>query len=184
MNILKIMGIGILLALSSGIQAQVKVNVGTPPQWGPAGHSQVRYYYLPDVEAYYDVHSSSFIYYEGGSWVRRPHLPGRHRNYDLYRGYKVVMTDYHGNSPYSNHNSFKMKYKKGYHGGNQKTIGQKPGNGNSNGKVHSAAPSNSHQPKQNNNHHSGQGNVKGGSQGNNQNMQNHQGGNGAKGKKK
>jgi len=128
--------IGMILFFASAGQAQVSVNVniGTPPPWGPVGYSQVRYYYLPDVEAYYDVQSAMFIYYGGGVWVHRAYLPSRYKNYDLYHGYKVVMKDYHGNAPYAHFKDHKMKYGKGYHGGMQKTIGEKPGKGNSGAK--------------------------------------------------
>jgi hypothetical protein len=122
--------LGILMA--SGLQAQVSVsiNLGSPPQWGPAGYSGVSYYYLPDVEAYYDVQSSRFIYQSGGTWVHRTSLPYRYRNYDLYSGYKVVMTDYHGNTPYIYYKDHKAKYARGYHGDAQRTIGDRPGRGN------------------------------------------------------
>ena len=42
------------LFLASAMQAQVSVNVhmGVPPPWGSVGFNEVRYYYLPDVEAY------------------------------------------------------------------------------------------------------------------------------------
>lgn len=137
MKTLKLITIGILFFVVSTLQAQVSVNVniGTPPAWGPAGYPSVRYYYLPDVEAYYDVQTSMFIYFSQGSWIRRTYLPSYYNNYDLYGGYKVVMPDYHGNSPYSFYKEHKMKYKKGYRGNAQKTNGQKPGNGNSHGKV-------------------------------------------------
>ncbi len=112
-------------------KAQVNVNVNIGPAWGPAGYSGVRYYYIPDVEAYYDVPSAMFIYYSGGVWVHRAYLPVRYRSYDLYNGYKVVMTDYRGNKPYIYHKSYKVKYAKGYRGKPQKTIGMKSGNKNS-----------------------------------------------------
>jgi hypothetical protein len=89
----------------------------------------VRYYYLPDVEAYYDVRSSTFIYFGGGAWVHSASLPGRYRNYDLYHGYKVVMPDYRGSTPYSHFKEHKMKYGKGYHGKFQRTNQQRPGIG-------------------------------------------------------
>jgi len=125
-----------VLFLSGAMQAQVSVNIsiGTPPPWGPVGYTEVRYYYLPDVEAYYDVQSSMFIYYGGGAWVRRAYLPSRYRSYDLYSGYKVVMTDYRGDTPYTHFKEHKMKYAKGYHGPAQKTYGEKPGKGNSGAK--------------------------------------------------
>ncbi|OFY84773.1 MAG: hypothetical protein A3F72_05810 [Bacteroidetes bacterium RIFCSPLOWO2_12_FULL_35_15] len=139
MKTLKLLIIGFVLFFVNTLQAQVSVNVniGTPPLWGPVGYTEVRYYYIPDVEAYYDVESSMFIYYSGGAWIHRSYLPRMYRNYDLYGGYKVVMTDYHGNTPYSYFKEHKIKYAKGYQGQYQKTNGEKPGKGNTNSKGNS-----------------------------------------------
>ena len=125
MKKIKQLTFGVLLMLSCSTQAQLSVSlhIGTPPPWGPAGYNDVRYYYLPDIEAYYDVRSSMFIYLSGNRWVHRPHLPGRYRNYDLYGGYKVVMNDYRGNSPYSHFREHRMKYAHGYRGNPQRDIG-------------------------------------------------------------
>lgn len=151
----KLILIGIVLLLSSSVKSQVSVNVniGSPPLWGPIGYTDVRYYYLPDVEAYYDIHTSMFIYYGGGIWLHKPQLPRIYSSYDLYGGYKVVMTDYRGDSPHIHFKDHKSKYGKGYKKGSQKTIGQKPGKGNSNSKTSSKSPNN--QIKQNNNKTSG-----------------------------
>jgi hypothetical protein len=132
MKVLKLIVIAIVLFLANPVQAQISIrlNVGTPPQWGPVGYTHARYYYLPDVESYYDVQTSMFIYLNGGVWVHRAYLPTRYRDYDLYSGYKVVMTDYHGTRPYSNYNIYKTKYAKGYRGQAQRSIGQRPGKGN------------------------------------------------------
>jgi len=129
MKTIKTLIFGMLLLFAATAEAQVSVhlNIGTPPQWGPAGYTDVRYYYLPDVEAYYDVPSSQFIYFNGVSWIHRSNLPGRYRNYDLYNGYKVVMTDYRGNTPYIHFKEYKSKYAKGYHGKPQKNYGERPG---------------------------------------------------------
>jgi hypothetical protein len=128
MKTFKLISIGVVLSLASIVQAQVSVNVniGSPPPWGPVGYTQVRYYYLPDVEAYYDVQTSMFIYFGAGVWVHRAYLPTRYESYDLYGGYKVVMKDYHGDAPYIHFKEHKMKYAKGYHGQPQRTIGEKP----------------------------------------------------------
>ena len=129
MKILKLVALGIVLFFAGAAQAQVSVhfNIGSQPQWAPAGYEDTRYYYLPDVEAYYDVKSSMFIYYEGNSWIHRSYLPNRYKNYDLYNGYKVEMRDYRGNTPYDNHRAFKAKYANGRNRFVQKTIGQRPG---------------------------------------------------------
>ncbi|MFV8345744.1 hypothetical protein [Flavobacterium sp. ZB4P13] len=126
MKTLKLIIAGIILLVSSNtMQAQVSVNVniGSPPAWGPVGYSAVDYYYLPDVQAYYDIRATQFIYFGGGKWIRSRNLPYQYRNYNLYNGYKVVLTDYHGSRPYSNFNTHKVKYYKGYKGKPQKSIG-------------------------------------------------------------
>lgn len=138
MKTLKLIAVGIFLFASSLMQAQVSVNVtiGSPPSWGPVGYSNVHYYYLPDVQAYYDIRASQFIFFNNGIWIRARYLPGTYRNYDLYSGYKVVLTDYHGSHPYYYFNSHKAKYHKGYKGSPQKTIGKNPhynGNNSNNG---------------------------------------------------
>lgn len=132
-----ILSIGLFVAGSAQAQVSVNINLGSPPMWGPAGYSDVQYYYLPDVYSYYDVRSSMFIYQSGGVWVHRTYLPSRYRNYDLYNGYKVVMTDYHGNKPYDHYRDHKMKYAKGYRGPEQRNIGERPGNGYSGTRGHS-----------------------------------------------
>jgi hypothetical protein len=124
----------LLLFASNAMQAQVSVNVniGTQPSWGPVGYSAVDYYYIPDVQAYYDVRATQFIYLNGGTWIRSRHLPQQYRNYDLNRGYKVVLNDYHGTRPYSQYKYHKQKYYKGY-GKPQQTIGYRDGNHGNNG---------------------------------------------------
>ena len=125
MRTLKLIAAGIMLFAASTTQAQVSVNlnIGTAPSWGPVGHIETEYYYLPDVEAYYDIRATQFIYFGGGRWVRSRHLPYRYRDYDLNRGYKVVLNDYHGARPYNHFKSHKVKYYKGYNGRDHRNMG-------------------------------------------------------------
>jgi len=141
MKTLKLIVLGMVLFFAGAAQAQVSVhiNIGTPPPWGPAGYSNVRYYYLPDVEAYYDVQSSMFVYFEGRSWVRRSYLPSRYKNYDLYDGYKVVMKDYHGDAPYYKHREYRTLYPKRFRGPSQRTIGERPKRGDENRRSYRAS---------------------------------------------
>jgi len=129
MKALKLVALGIVLICAGVAQAQVSVrfNLGVQPQWAPVGYEDTRYYYLPDVEAYYDVENSMFIYYEGNSWIHRSYLPSRYRNYDLYHGYKVGMRDYRGNRPYYNHRDYRVRYAHGRNRTVQRTIGNHPG---------------------------------------------------------
>ena len=126
MKTLKLIIAGIIILVSGhSMQSQVTVNLnpGSPPSWGPAGYSAVNYYYLPDVQSYYDVRESQFIYFGQGKWIRSRNLPTQYRNYNLYNGYKVVLDDYRGSTPYTYFKSHKAKYYKGYKGKPQKTIG-------------------------------------------------------------
>ncbi|MDP1622198.1 MAG: hypothetical protein Q8M08_07650 [Bacteroidales bacterium] len=175
-----------ILCCAGSMQAQFSLSfhVTPPPPWGPAGYAQVNYYYLPDVEAYYDVQESTFIYFSGNVWVRRPALPYRYRNYDLYRGYKVVMHDYRGKTPYTHFKEHKKKYSKGYRGIPQRSIGERPGKGNHDSKKYYGNPND----KQGNGHDkgksSGHDNDKGGSHGNDKSNKKGHGQGGGKGKKK
>jgi hypothetical protein len=160
MKTLKLIIAGIILFASANtMQAQVSVNVniGSPPAWGPAGYSAVDYYYLPDIQAYYDIRATQFIYFGGGKWIRSRNLPNQYRNYNLYNGYKVVLNDYHGSRPYSNFNNHKVKYYKGYKGKPQKSIGS---NRNNNNKVYKSNGNNGNSNKGNGNNGHGNGNGK------------------------
>jgi hypothetical protein len=92
-------------------QVSVNVNIGSPPLWGPSGYSNIDYYYLPDVQAYYDIRPRN-LFILSGNWVIKV-FTGTIQNYDLYNGYKVVLNDYHGKTPYTHYKQHKVKYYKG-----------------------------------------------------------------------
>lgn len=156
MKTLKLIAAGIVLLVTTATtqaQVSVNVNIGTPPAWGPAGYSNIDYYYIPDVQSYYDIRNSQFIYYGNGRWIRSRNLPQQYRNYDLYNGYKVVINDYHGRTPYVYYKDHKAKYYKGYKGKPQKNIGYRNND--------------KHEYKHNSgNHNSNRGNGKGKGHGN------------------
>ena len=109
-----IAGFALLMASSLAAQVSVNVNIGGRPDWGPVGYTEANYYYLPDVEAYYDVRQANFIYANNGTWIAASTLPARYRSYNLYTGPKVVLTDYRGNRPYTHFKTHKVKYYRGY----------------------------------------------------------------------
>ena len=96
---------------SKNVDAQLRVNlnvnIGSQPDWGPVGYDHVDYYYLPEIEAYYDVPSRQYIYFENNGWVRRAYLPVRYRNYDMYHSYKVVINE---RSPWERNNVYRTRY--------------------------------------------------------------------------
>ena len=80
MRTLNLIAAGIILFVSNSIHAQISVslNIGTPPSWGPVGYEEADYYYLPDVEAYFD---NDRLRYRRGYHGR----PQRAINYDNQR---------------------------------------------------------------------------------------------------
>ena len=80
-----------MTAVNAQIRLNVGINIGSQPEWGPVGYDNVSYYYLPDIDSYYDVNAHQYVYFDNNVWVRRPVLPPRYANYDVYRGYKVVI---------------------------------------------------------------------------------------------
>ena len=100
-------------------QAQIKTTV-TLPDWGVAGYDNARYYYMPDIETYYDVSGKQFVYMKNGEWLKTATLPAAHNKYNLYNGYKVVLTD--DKDPYAEYDNMRVKYAKGYKGEPQKNI--------------------------------------------------------------
>ena len=113
MKTIKLIAITMILFVSSSIRAQVSVNlnVGTPPVWGPVVTTE-EYYYLPDINSYYDIRQSQYIYLNNGNWIRSGTLPRRYRSYNLNTGHVVVINDYHGRNPYVHYKAHKVKYYK------------------------------------------------------------------------
>lgn len=96
-------------------QVSVNVNLGKPPVWAPATAQVVQYYYLPEIDTYYDVPSERFIYLRKGKWHRSAALPAHYRYYNLKQGKTVYLTDYRGNAPYTLYKTHKVKYGKMNH---------------------------------------------------------------------
>lgn len=98
----------ILLLMNNPLVAQNYVRVSTPV-WGSTVTTQ-EYYYLPDIESYYDISKSEFIFFNNGNWTRSKNLPKQFKNYNLKKGKVIVIHDYHGDSPYAYFKNHKKKY--------------------------------------------------------------------------
>jgi len=126
MKNLRLMLSAAVMFIALGAQAQVETTKTTTtttttlPDWGVAGSDNARYYYIPDIESYYDVRNKNFVYMKDGTWVKTTDLPPAYKDYDLYDGYKVVLTD--DAEPYAEYDKMKVKYAKGFKGDPQKTV--------------------------------------------------------------
>lgn len=98
-----------------GPSAYVSTDVHyTNPVWAPAYYPGVRYYYLPDIETYYDLSDQEFVYLNGGQWLFSPMLPSIYSNYDLYNGFAVALNVrvYH---PWLHHEYYISHYPRYYY---------------------------------------------------------------------
>ncbi len=90
-------------------QIRVNVNIGNQPLWGPVGYDYVRYYYMPEIDVYYDVVHKRYTYYQGSRWITKAKLPARYKKFDHYRTYKVVIND---SNPWKYHRHHRNQYAK------------------------------------------------------------------------
>lgn len=66
-----------------------------PPHWFyPNRLEMVRYVYFPEISVYYDLSARTYLYLDGGIWVRRNVLPQRYLNIDLSRRKYVRIRNY------------------------------------------------------------------------------------------
>ncbi|HVW95381.1 MAG TPA: hypothetical protein VHA56_05405 [Mucilaginibacter sp.] len=94
------------------ISVSLGLNIGSQPDWGPVGYDHAEYYYMPDIDTYYDVNSHQYVYLSNNVWIHRPYLPARYRNYDRYHSYKVVVNE---RNPWERNKYYRSKYA-GYKG--------------------------------------------------------------------
>lgn len=62
--------------------------------------TELRYYYFPNLEAYFDLQEKVYLYKEDGEWVEAEELPTNYGGYSLYNKVRVNIDDYDGDEPY------------------------------------------------------------------------------------
>jgi len=98
---------GLLFTNRSQAQVSVSVNIGNQPAWAPEGYDDAQYYYIPDMDVYYDVPAHQFVYMNNRRWVRTAVLPANYRRYDLYKVHKVAIND---RNAYRNYDRDRRQY--------------------------------------------------------------------------
>ncbi|WDF70633.1 hypothetical protein PQ465_09710 [Sphingobacterium oryzagri] len=103
-----VFALGLLaIAKPAAAQVNVNINIGSQPMWGPTGYDYARYYYMPEMNVYYDVVQRRYTYPRGNRWVTVRTLPASYRHVDMYRTYKVVLNQAH---PWKNHRAVRKQY--------------------------------------------------------------------------
>ncbi|HEY9004461.1 MAG TPA: hypothetical protein VIM89_24095 [Mucilaginibacter sp.] len=102
-----ILGCFSIKAANAQVHLSVGINIGSQPDWGPTGYDHADYYYMPDIDAYYDVNAHQYVYSNNNVWVHTASLPPRYANYDVYHGYKVVVNE---RTPWVHNDVYRKKY--------------------------------------------------------------------------
>jgi len=118
-----LLGLGLAMTLFQGCDA-VLYSSGTGtyqtttevyhPDWAPAydNNDQARYYYLPDIETYYDLRAREFICLEDGNWVFTSILP--YASFDIHNAFVVVL-DSRVSQPWHHHQLYVSHYPRYYY---------------------------------------------------------------------
>ncbi len=76
-----------------------------------------RYYYYPNLDAYYDSKDNLYIFESNqskGQIVKAKEIPSGYRGYSLYNGIRVAITDYDGDDPFSKISEHRKQFPKKY----------------------------------------------------------------------
>lgn len=99
--------VGALALLAApNVQAQVGININIgAPAWGPRVPYGTQYYYIPEIDGYYDLYSQQYLVYDGGYWVPLQQLYG----YDPYQFHPVAIA-YRGREPWCQRDYYHQRY--------------------------------------------------------------------------
>ena len=62
------------------------------PDWAPKdADPQVRYYFLPEINVYYDAYAGQYVYLDQGVWLAAPALPSAYVEFDLFSAHIVYL---------------------------------------------------------------------------------------------
>jgi hypothetical protein len=84
------------------------------PPWAPAYYPGVRYYYIPDIETYYDLSNQDFVYLDNGQWLFSYELPSIYSGFDLYNAYMIAL-DQDVFQPWMHHQFYVSNYPRFYY---------------------------------------------------------------------
>ena len=88
--------------------AEITINIDLQPAWGPIGYDYAAYYYMPEINIYYDINRSLFYYQSNNRWIGVKYLPPSYRVYDLFKIYKVVINY---DNPWKYNRNHRTQYK-------------------------------------------------------------------------
>lgn len=75
----------------------------------------VRYFYYPNLQAYYDRQTDSYLYTRNGKdWIEARQLPNNLRGYSIKNGKRVPLKEYAGEEPFNDNDFHRKLYPSDY----------------------------------------------------------------------
>lgn len=90
----------VLLFIIYTSSAQTVSDVNSSPNVDSKSKTEIRYYYFPNIEAYFDLQEKVYLYKDNGEWTEAEELPKNYGGYSLYNKARVIINDYDGDEPY------------------------------------------------------------------------------------
>ncbi|RZJ71045.1 hypothetical protein [Flavobacterium sp.] len=109
MKIFKTLLLIVLFSISGvGLAQETPVKRILPAD--PETNCQIRYYYYPNLEAYFDKAEELYIFRDKGEWKREKEIPSGYRGYGLYNKVSIAITDFDDDDITPFFNAHKKKY--------------------------------------------------------------------------
>ena len=91
--------------------------------------ANVRYFYYPNLQAYYDRQTDSYLYTRNGrDWLEGKNLPNNLRGYSLSNGKRIPLSGYDGETPFDNLKQHMADYPADYKTRRKKNTPEDDGN--------------------------------------------------------
>lgn len=84
----------VLFFLNTSFAQKSKKPDDSTPLIDPISNCQLRYYYFPNLEAYYDTQKKIYYFKENSQWTTAEEIPEGYRGYSLYNRIYVFVTNY------------------------------------------------------------------------------------------
>lgn len=113
----------VLLFLFQGAFAQITLETVYVSRKKPVKPPvEIRYYYYPNLEVYYDICNSQYILRKDGKWITSDNLSASYRGYCLYNKFYVILEGFTEDEPYLLLDQHKKKYPTNYSSKRRKDI--------------------------------------------------------------
>ncbi len=106
--------IGMMLLSVNLSQAQVQLDTIYIRQKPASTYVAVRYYYYPNLQAYFDTKIAMYLYRKDGAWVKSETLDPTTRGYSIKNGSYVMLKGFTEDEPYQYLEEHKAKYPADY----------------------------------------------------------------------